>query len=483
MLRSPIFWICCVAAVVATIVLVFLRRSDEGSWGFKEVVKNPELWEEMEKARERQDRAVEAAKTWTEERITKAVKHFVFEVESSAKASGEQKILLSLGEKTHAAIFQILSEDSVRKELTVPTGTNLVPEAPINRVCKLLDKSAPVKVVELLAPFLDDNSYHVRASLSLVIGSVGAPICIPLLKRTLADPEDHVRSFALIGLDRAVRDRCLDESCKRELFADMQRLVAEGKNADGATRLLLVFNEKRGSEFLLSPEILTPSSKSLHHALVALLDHNIAVPRDRLLVLIKQLETSDLKYPKDYAMGSALRQLSEHQVLEDRQLLEEYTNHSNRQIAEGAASGLIVHNGLKGFSERIERKEESGGIQALSINQRYYVAVFELDGEVNNGGLSQYFVNSSGDHWRDALAGLEAMGFKERTAILREAVGAFGTTTGPSANRDQRQDQLAKLERRNEHVFDDLDNRYFDCKEMVEVKTVQYVLHNPDGFK
>ncbi|MGV2334578.1 MAG UNVERIFIED_CONTAM: DMP19 family protein [Planctomycetaceae bacterium] len=49
------------------------------------------------------------------------------------------------------------------------------------------------------------------------------------------------------------------------------------------------------------------------------------------------------------------------------------------------------------------------------------------DAEVSNGGHSQYCLNSSGDHWKVALAGLKAVGAPSRAAILQATADLFGT--------------------------------------------------------
>jgi hypothetical protein len=49
------------------------------------------------------------------------------------------------------------------------------------------------------------------------------------------------------------------------------------------------------------------------------------------------------------------------------------------------------------------------GFWRLTIPEQHYLAVTMLDAEVNNGGHGQYFLNSSGSEWREALAGLEVI--------------------------------------------------------------------------
>ena len=145
-------------------------------------------------------------------------------------------------------------------------------------------------------------------------------------------------------------------------------------------------------------------------------------------------------------------------------------------------AGLIASFDLEGFEQRTWDAESTNGLSTLNPAQKLYLAVLIYDGEVNNGGLSQYFFNSSGDYWREALAGLEAMGSKERVVVLRDAVAKFGKG-GPSQDRERRQNQLAKLERKSDALFDVLDDRYFKSKELIEVLAKRYVLKNPEAFR
>lgn len=406
LLRSPLFWLL-VAVVAVLAVFIIQRTSARGSWGFKELVKNPDLWDEMSEGQHEVEKETQAAQNWSVEQVVRAIRHFVFDVKTGRDAWGERRVLDSLGARAHPAIIGILRDASVRPKLTVPTGTDLLPEAPLNRLCDLMAEHPPAEVAELLVPFLDDPSSEIRKDVALVIGNVGTPSVIDPMRKAFSDADEYVRSYALMGLQRAVKGEHLDDRCKRELFSDLQQLIARGENADNATGLLLDFETERATDFFLSETVFTPSSKSLHEALEAIADRKIPVPRDRLLALINELEESKLEYPRTYALGEALRLLGQHQKSGDHAFLEARTKHAEDRVAEGAASGLLAAHGLEGFRQRLWDKESADGFAALSIPQQYFSAVSVLDGEVNNGGYSQYFVNSSGDYWKEALAGLE----------------------------------------------------------------------------
>ena len=55
---------------------------------------------------------------------------------------------------------------------------------------------------------------------------------------------------------------------------------------------------------------------------------------------------------------------------------------------------------------------------ALTLAEQHYYAVSVLKGEVYNGGVEQYFGNSSADHYLIACAGLRTLGALHTLALL-----------------------------------------------------------------
>jgi len=90
-------------------------------------------------------------------------------------------------------------------------------------------------------------------------------------------------------------------------------------------------------------------------------------------------------------------------------------------------------------------------------------------------------VNSSGDNWEDALAGLEAMKATERAEVLRQAVTKFGPD-GPSLKQKIRREQLAPLAQKDDELFEDLNKRYFDCSPALEAFTTRFVIEHAKDF-
>jgi HEAT repeat protein len=495
--ESPIFWcsVVLIAVGVGVALRVTRRAGDDNplakeheephakEYGFKEVVKDPEGWKENIDATERNlQQMLAESKSWSDEKLSKVVWRFVFEIDNSRNAWVEFCVLQSLRPRVHPVLLRYLADKSMHVRLLKPTEEGVLPETPFKRLCDLLVDDPPAECVALLVTFLDEPSAQIRKEAILVTAVVGAESILMPVRKALSDEDEYVRSYAIIGIQRAIKNKRLSDVCRKELFEDVGKLLSDGKNGGSAVELLLQLDERSATEWLLSDKSLTLDSRCLHYVLQALNERSILVPRERLLFLFGKLQSTESEYPATYQLREVLHAIGKHKVEKDREELGKYLAHKERVVAEGAASGLLASHGLGGFRASIWNTIEKGGIRALTPAQRHYHAVMMLDGEVNNGGLSQFFFNSSGGEWRDALAGLEAMESKERLAIFREALAKFGER-GPSTNRDERMTQLAKLAKANDKLFGDLDSRYYASKEVIEVMAMRYVLKHPEAFR
>jgi hypothetical protein len=85
-----------------------------------------------------------------------------------------------------------------------------------------------------------------------------------------------------------------------------------------------------------------------------------------------------------------------------------------------------------------------------------FEALGDLHGEIGNGGFSQYFFNSSGNEWKEALAGLEILHDQRGHDILVSAIKVFGPD-GPDLDRGRRQKQMNESSKTKEAQWDKLD--------------------------
>ncbi|MGH8045661.1 MAG: HEAT repeat domain-containing protein, partial [Chthoniobacterales bacterium] len=210
--------LCLAGLAIIVIIVVMAWHRNNASWGFKDIVKNPQYWEELSKANEDLEAGTQAAKLWTDDKVASFTKNFVLKSTAGSDSSDDMHILRSLGERTHPVVLELLGDASLYKVLVKPTATNVLPEAPLNRACDLLGDSPPPAAVQLLAPFLNDPSEEIRKDAALAIAKTGDAAISPLVKKAFSDSDEYVRSYALMGLDFALNRSALADSAQAELF-------------------------------------------------------------------------------------------------------------------------------------------------------------------------------------------------------------------------------------------------------------------------
>jgi len=102
-------------------------------------------------------------------------------------------------------------------------------------------------------------------------------------------------------------------------------------------------------------------------------------------------------------------------------------------------------------------------LEPFSYHQRAVFALMWYMAEVNNGGHSQFYSNSTGIVWEDAMDGFELIGLTEGKKIIEESAKRFGTK--PSFDREERENALDLLD----EDFDDLDSRFYKLDNAVNI--------------
>lgn len=117
-------------------------------------------------------------------------------------------------------------------------------------------------------------------------------------------------------------------------------------------------------------------------------------------------------------------------------------------------------------------------MQPFSRSQWYVFALEWYIAEVNNGGHDQFYSNSTGIVWRDALEGCRAIGTLGFADILQQLAERLGGS--PSLDRDERSQQLTELA----SDFNDLDDRFFKIQtnEDVDGRVMSFIRERPADF-
>ena len=117
-------------------------------------------------------------------------------------------------------------------------------------------------------------------------------------------------------------------------------------------------------------------------------------------------------------------------------------------------------------------------LAVFSKEQRFTLAVIWYLEEVNNGGHDQFYFNSTGVVWKDALAGFKELGIDDVAKIIEESASRIGGD--PSLDRAKRQSQLDKIKPN----FDDLDTRLYTLEKSMDIDQAmrEYILKHRTAF-
>lgn len=159
-----------------------------------------------------------------------------------------------------------------------------------------------------------------------------------------------------------------------------------------------------------------------------------------------------------------------------------YFDLNEKDIAEGKYSAweliqplwytVSIYDGLDIYEQNLKPFTEA---------QRKILALFWYDSEVCNGGHDQFFFNSTGIVWKDALECMRMIGAGNYARNFQKAVDLFGGRI--PFDRSERIEALEKL--REEEGFDDfeqIDSFYYDDGEDIEQLMNEYVKSHAADF-
>lgn len=118
-------------------------------------------------------------------------------------------------------------------------------------------------------------------------------------------------------------------------------------------------------------------------------------------------------------------------------------------------------------------------MERLSAPERVFYITQSLEMEVNNGGFSQYFFNSSGDLANEVVNAFVEIGAIKTAEICKNAVAIFGGKV--PADRDDRDDIISDNEE-FEEILNECDDAFFEHEEDLNALNYEYVMRNKDAF-
>lgn len=476
-------------AVVAIVVWAWPRVVGQEVKSFWDVVRNPDKMPDLDQYHAEVDRAAKAL-SGSPDKVAKLVEYYIFDATSSRDAWTELRILDKLGNEAYPHALKILRDPQMFERLSTLADTDEaepgLPEAPINRLCEIFGQNTPPppEAAALLSPFLRSSHDEIRQGVALTIGSIASVESLPDLRRAFADEDEYVRSYALMGIGRAIKGNRIEGSGRDEFFtaiADMWPSDTSFNVCDDLPALLLQLDRDRGITFLLDDELFSVQFSPLWRILQTFNAESVDVPRQRILAIINEASKEPIKYPLDNVVEQALPLLARHRNQDDLPMIERFLTHDNADVVRGATEAMYTFHRYSELIRDPREVAETKGWDALTTAEKHICAIETLDAEVNNGGFAQYYFNSYSDHWQDAHNGLAAIGAKSRHRVMSATLDTFGNAK-PATDRETRTSQLAKVVRKKEDPFNEQDNAWYDIEdENLDLLLLRYNLRNLEG--
>ena len=145
----------------------------------------------------------------------------------------------------------------------------------------------------------------------------------------------------------------------------------------------------------------------------------------------------------------------------EKPFLSEYSGETIETLI-GMADRYRIDSLIVALEQALDQKAARLGDAALSNAENAVVAIEALEREVNNGGYSQFFFNSSNEYVGRIVSDLELIGCVETARLTARAIAALGWTTINAATVGER---VSKDDDALSDALEECDIAYFALSE------------------
>ena len=284
------------------------------------------------------------------------------------------------------------------------------------------------------------------------------------------------------GVECAVRGGWAEPALVDDLLGWARKTIelrtsASGSATSWAVSFLAQHRPEEAARLFMSPSVLSlDNNHSIHFVLDALAGMKARVPVERLRPMVEKSLASD-EWPWEHALPSILGAMAV----------------SDPAAAAAGAEAAMLHEEHSSGVLRLLYKlhdlpqdwatDPPAGMP-LTTEERsilqHFSNVIGADGQIGNGGVSQYFFNSSGDHWERDAASFEAIGYPAGGEALRRAAAMFGNG-GASIDRGVRVKQYAALPSSVEGVLDEMNGIFWGPP--LDAAQYRFMMRHADLFR
>lgn len=133
------------------------------------------------------------------------------------------------------------------------------------------------------------------------------------------------------------------------------------------------------------------------------------------------------------------------------------------------------------LSNHVYGRQGPSGLSGLTEAEQTVFCVDGLEREVNNGGFSQFFINSSGEYASETVAALRRIGADHTAGLVERAMEPFGPG-GPSRDWEERGKQLDEVQKSADSLWMELADAFYEYQDDLTGLMRSYVSARRDQF-
>lgn len=348
---------------------------------------------------------------------------------------------------------------------------------PLEAVLKCLHEMPDENCVANVSTLVNDPNRSVRQAAAFVLGTVAADSCREPLTTSLSDADEHVRTWAMMGLEYATTAGRGTAELRSHLF-DLVLPFAIGHDVGGqVSRCLLNLNRERAATILTDARFCSVANPQLSRILGALRDAKVSIPEGPMLAIIEQAEKDPTNYPNHSLIEDGLVVLSLRPTQAVRDAVKRNESSASPKVRVGAARAMLMIEGVSDPWKVAFASLPRGDLDKVASPIRHALLCrFWID-QVQNGGISQWFVNGYGKEWKRTLEAFDAVGSTGDRQILTWALSKFGSGAPPADDMDN---AVAELHQKNDDPWTNPPGSFAD--DDLEALVLRYILTNREHF-
>lgn len=420
----------------------------------------------------------------TPEHIHELVQRLLLDDKKQADAA--ERELELIGAKAKTALANALHQPEFLEE-KLRTAETFHSRRPLQYLLALVNRIVPDALCQAAPQLVRAESSEVRKTVASVLAAMGREDTIPSLAVLLQDPDGYVRSFLMMSVVKAVESRRATRGFRARLYeltleqCDQEWTVS----TNNAVETLFAINRQKAAVDLSTERWLTPSNPNVHYVLKELHQNGVQVPVALVKSLLEHalpLTVEEHCYPHQYTVAACLNILAAQLGKDAFPFLDSVRHSTDDIVQEGLGEATARIYGIRNAWEHVLNQIDAQGYQSLTHPQRVYYCAFLFDAEVCNGGITQFFGNSSGDHAVDTLEALRELEHPEAIVALETAM----KLVGPLSREPERDKRLVAFENRFDELqtaFEPLEKKYYSTNSNLRRMLNEYAARNAQHFQ